>query len=294
MLAASFFACALILASASATETPPVTQTAPAAVADGSEKTIDAAARVAARRTLVIAHRGDSKVAPENTLAAFESAVRVGVDFVKLDYHHSSDGVTIVIHDDTLDRTTDAVRLWGGEKLPVAARSAAELARLDAGSWFDPKLEFAGEKLPTLAASLDVILPATFCLVERKAGDAATLVKLLRERRAIPRVVVQAFDWKFLAECHKLEPKLVLGALGSKELRPAQLDEIVAAGASAVGWKGDDLRQRDIEAIHARGLKVWVYTVNEPEHVRKLLAVRVDGIITDVPATIKAVLGQAK
>jgi glycerophosphoryl diester phosphodiesterase len=262
-----------------------------ATISPADEKLTAAGARVAERRTLVIAHRGDSKAAPENTLAAFASAVKVGVDFVELDYHHSSDGVPIVIHDETLDRTTDAVRQWGGEKLPVAARSAAELARLDAGTWFDKR--FADQKLPTLDASLDAILPTTFCLVERKAGDAPTLVKMLREKRAIDRVVVQAFDWKFLADCHKLEPKLVLGALGSKELRPAQLDEIVAAGASAVGWKGDDLRPRDVDAIHARGLKCWAYTINDGEKVRKLLEWGVDGIITDVPAMVNPLVSAA-
>jgi glycerophosphoryl diester phosphodiesterase len=269
----------ILLAFGSVTAAPPIA---------GEKST--AATRVAERRTLVIAHRGDSKAAPENTLAAFESAVRVGVDFVELDYHHSSDGVPIVIHDETLDRTTDAVKRWGGEKLPVVARSAAELVWLDAGTWFDAK--FARQTLPTLDKSLDTILPSTFCLVERKAGDAATLVKMLREKRAMSRVVVQAFDWKFLADCHKLEPKLVLGALGSKELRAAQLDEIVAAGATAVGWKGDDLRQRDVDAVHARGLKAWAYTINEPEKVRKLLAWGVDGIITDVPVTVKPMLEQ--
>jgi glycerophosphoryl diester phosphodiesterase len=256
-----------------------------ATVARAEEKTGTVGARLAQRRTLVIAHRGDSKAAPENTLAAFAAAVKVSVDFVELDYHHSADGVAIVIHDETLDRTTNAVKHWGGQKLPVAARPAAELARLDAGSWFAP--QFASEKLPTLDASLDAILPSTFCLVERKAGDAKALVKMLRDKRAIDRVVVQAFDWKFLADCHKLEPTLVLGALGSKELRPAQLDEIVAAGASAVGWKGDDLRESDVAAIHARGLKCWVYTINDGEKVRRLLDWRVDGIITDVPARVK-------
>lgn len=241
-------------------------------------------------RVLVIAHRGDSKAAPENTLPAFESAIKVGVDFIELDYHHSSDGVPVVLHDATLDRTTTAVRLWGGEKIPVASRTAAELARLDAGAWFGPK--FAGTKLPTLDESLDRILAGTFCMVERKSGDAATLVKMLREKKALNRVVVQAFDWKFIADCHRIEPTLVLGGLGSKEFTAAKLDEIVKTGAKIVGWKGEDLREADVAAIHARGLKVWTFTIDDPALAQKLLTWGVDGLISNVPAKVKSVVRQ--
>src|SRR5581483_3094013 len=97
---------------------------------------------------LVIAHRGDSSEFPENTLPAFEAAVEIGCDLVELDYHESADGVMVVIHDDTLDRTTDAKELFGGEQIAVKSKTWAELSRLDAGKWFDPK--FAGTRLPTL------------------------------------------------------------------------------------------------------------------------------------------------
>jgi glycerophosphoryl diester phosphodiesterase len=239
-------------------------------------------------RVLVIAHRGDSKAAPENTLPAFESAVKVGVDFIELDYHHSADGVPVVLHDATLDRTTTAVKLWGGEKIPVASRTAAELTGLDAGAWFGPK--FAGTKLPTLDESLDTILAGGFCMVERKAGDAATLVKMLREKKALDRVVVQAFDWKFIADCHRIEPKLVLGGLGSKEFSAEKLDEIAKAGARIVGWKGEDLREADVAAIHTRGLRVWTFTIDDPALAQKLLSWGVDGLISNVPAKIKEVV----
>jgi glycerophosphoryl diester phosphodiesterase len=256
---------------------------------DKAEERMDLAAkRVAERRVLVIAHRGDSASHPENTLPAFASAVKVGVDFVELDYYHSADGVPVVLHDKTLDRTTDAVTKWGQKKINIESKSAADLAKLDAGSWYDKK--FAGTKLPTLAASLDTIHTGSMCLIERKGGDAATLIKLLRERRELGQVVVQAFDWKYLADCHKLEPKLPLGALGSKELTAEKLDEIVACGARVVGWKGEDLRKKDIEAIHARGLKAWAYTINEEAMARKLIGWGLDGLITDVPGRMKPVV----
>jgi glycerophosphoryl diester phosphodiesterase len=103
-------------------------------------------------RPLVIAHRGYSQFAPENTLPAFQLGLRAGADLVELDYHHTKDGVPIVIHDADLDRTTDATNRWGGSKLNVTAYTAAELQALDAGTWFSPN--FTGTKLPTLAEAV--------------------------------------------------------------------------------------------------------------------------------------------
>ncbi|KKK67784.1 hypothetical protein LCGC14_2950600, partial [marine sediment metagenome] len=103
--------------------------------------------RVASERVLVIAHRGDSKVAPENTLPAFASAVKVGSDLVELDYYHWSDGVPVVFHDRELDRTTNARRVWGGSEIKLDTKTLFDLRRLDAGSWFGAN--FAGTPIPT-------------------------------------------------------------------------------------------------------------------------------------------------
>ena len=238
-----------------------------------------------ARRVLIIAHRGDSKAAPENTLPAFRSALRVGADLVELDYYHSSDGVPVVFHDRELDRTTDAVRRWGGKKIPLVSKSFAELRTLDAGSWFDAK--FAGTKIPTLARSIEVIQAGSVTLIERKKGDAKTCVALLEKHRWTEQLVVQAFDWDYLADCHRLAPKLVLGALGSKEITPAKLDQIEKCGASVVGWNYKDLRKTDVVEIHRRGLKVWVYTVDDPKVAQRLIEIGVDGLITNVPGKMK-------
>ncbi|HXT58437.1 MAG TPA: glycerophosphodiester phosphodiesterase family protein, partial [Pirellulales bacterium] len=118
-------------------------------------------------KTLLLAHRGNSAAAPENTLPAFSSAIELGVDLVELDYLHSADGVPIVFHDETLDRSTDAVARWGGQDIPLASRTAAELGQLDAGRWFSP--EFAGTRLPTLEQALALICRESRCMIERKA-----------------------------------------------------------------------------------------------------------------------------
>ncbi len=243
-----------------------------------------AAKLVTADRALVIAHRGDSKVAPENTLPAFASAVKVGADLVELDYFHSADGVPVVFHDKDLDRTTNAKQVFGRSKIPIASKTLDELRRLDAGLWFGR--QFAGTKIPTLDEALDTIQAGSVTLIEHKGGDAATCVELLKRKDILDKVVVQSFDWRYVRDCHHLAPKLTLTALGSKELTAAQLDQIQLTGAQVVGWNEKDIRKADIDAIHRRGLKAWVYTVDDPRRARQLIADGIDGIITNTPAAI--------
>lgn len=247
-------------------------------------------------RPLVIGHRGYNQIAPENTLPSFKLAKAAGADLVELDYHHTKDGVPIVIHDGELDRTTDAVARWGGKKIPVTSKTLDELRSLDAGQWFDP--QYAGTGLSTLREALDFIQEGNVTLIERKGGDAATCVKLLRDRNLINRVIVQSFDWSYLKDFHQQEPRQVLGALGppgwrdgkklsdpEKELNESWVDEIKRTGARAVVWNSQITREA-VAYAHRQGMKVWVYTVNEPAVADKLLDLGADGIITDNPSII--------
>lgn len=241
---------------------------------------------------LIIAHRGDSKVAPENTLPAFISAVKAGADLVELDYLHSADGVPVVFHDKHLDRTTNAKKLWGGEKIELTGKSLAELEQLDAGLWFGEK--FKGTKLPRLDESIDAIQNGSMTLIERKHGDAATCVKLLRDKKLIDNVVVQAFDWDYLADCHKLAPELVLGALGHEEVTAEKLDQVAKTGAKVVGWEDKYTTPETIRQIHDRGWKAWVWTVDDPARAVALVAAGADGIITNRPADVRRAVEAAQ
>ena len=237
---------------------------------------------------LIIAHRGASGHAPENTLPAFAAAIDARADLVELDYYHSSDNQMIVFHDKELDRTTDAKQRFGGEKIPTRSKSLEELRQLDAGSWYAP--QFAKAKIPTLVEALAAIQPHSTTLIERKEGPAKPLVQLLRSESLLDRVVVQAFDWDFLSDCHRLAPELVLGALGDKELGEPQLREIRAAGAQIVGWKHQDLTKEKVALAQKHGLQVWTYTVNDPARARELASWGVHGLITDVPAEIRSAI----
>ncbi len=251
-----------------------------------------------ARRPLIIGHRGYPQCAPENTLPSFRLAIEAGADLVELDYCHSQDGVPVVVHDDTLDRTSDAPHRWGGANIAVAAHTAAELGTLDAGSWFSPT--YRGTGVPSLEEALDLIQGrGGLTLIERKAGDAAACVTIVRGRNLINHVVVQAFDWAYLKTFHDLEPSQVLGALGpparlvdgstptgtSPRLSAAWLDELVKTGAKAAVWS-DQVSSDSVALAHKRGLTVWVYTINDPDLANTLLDMGVDGLITDNPGVM--------
>ena len=228
---------------------------------------------------LIIAHRGLPKVTPENTLPSFKAALEFKPDVVECDYRHSVDGRMICIHDEKLDRTTDSVAVFGKAEIVIGSKSADELSKLDAGKWFDPK--FAGTRLPTLEETIDAVCPHAKLMIERKDGDAATLVAYLQKRNLFDRVVVQAFHWPFIADCHRLEPRLTLGCLGKEALDADKLREASSIGANIVGWRETDLTPAAITAAHETGLQVWSYTINKPERAQMLVAAGLDGVITD-------------
>lgn len=250
------------------------------------------------KEPLIIAHRGFSAVAPENTLPAFDRALATGATMVELDYRVTRDGVPVVIHDATLDRTTDAKTRWGRRRLKVANRTSTELAELDAGSWFGT--EFADTRIPTLAEALDLIHQrGGVTLIERKTGDAAACAALLQERNLVHAVVIQAFDWEYLSAMHELLPEQVLGALGppdiwegrtlsrsGKVLTPEWIDRAALHGIRVVGWN----RHVTAEAVahaHEAGLMVWIYTVDDTKTARALLDLGVDGLITNNPSALR-------
>jgi glycerophosphoryl diester phosphodiesterase len=256
-----------------------------------AETNLPALRLIATKRPLVIGHRGYCQIAPENTLPSFKLAMAAGADLVELDYYHSKDGQLVVMHDPDLDRTTDATNRWGGRRIRVESKTVAELKTLDAGSWFDS--QYAGTKVPLLSEALDTIQKGNVTLIERKGGEPDGCIKLLKEKNLINRVVVQSFDWQYLAGFHKQQPDQVLGALGppaktsdgvkptgSGELNERWLDELEKTGAKVAVWN-QKVSKAAVDQAHKRGLKVWVYTINDPALANRLLDMGVDGIITN-------------
>ena len=212
----------------------------------------------------------------------------------------------MVIHDPKLDRTTNAVRRWRRKRVRVASKTAAELQELDAGRWFGPHCP--GAKIPLLSEALEFVQTGSVALVEHKAGDPHTCIRLLREKGWINKVIIQSFDWEYLRRFHEAEPAQVLAALGPASMLPsgkrplglvrklnaAWLNQVAKTGARVVVWS-QKLSKNAVHLAHERGLKVWVYTINEPKLATRLVAAGVDGIITNDPVRIReAIVGRAR
>jgi len=250
------------------------------------------------KQTLVIAHRGFSRLAPENTVPAFELAKAARADLVEFDVQLSRDGELVVVHDHELDRTTDATRCWRRRHNRVDARTVAEIRSLDAGTWFHRR--FAGVKIPLFSEALAQIRGTSVPLIECKGGSATAYLSFLRETNLINEVVVQSFDWDFLRILHEAEPRLVLGALGparllaggkkpfgiSRKLNAAWLRQAEKTGARIIVWNRK-VSKGAVRIAHGSGLKVWIYTINDLGLARHLIGAGVDGLITNDPILIR-------
>jgi glycerophosphoryl diester phosphodiesterase len=222
---------------------------------------------------LSISHRGASGEYPENTLVAFSAAMPV-TQYQEFDVYPSGDGVLVVIHDATVDRTTDGTG-------SVASKTVAELKTLDAGSWKHP--DFAGERIPTLAETINHMLPQCTPLIERKGGTANQYVSELQALGVTSNVVLKAFDWNFVGDVHALDPDIELGALGSGTLSQSQLDTILSKGAHIVSWAAGSVSAATVDLVHANGMKLFVWTVNSTSDMQRFIDMGVDGILSDYP-----------
>lgn len=223
---------------------------------------------------LFIAHRGASTVAPENTAAAIREAVRAGARVIEFDVRTTRDGTLRLFHDKDLERIASDPRAF--EEL-----SEEEAAALDVGAWFGEG-DFAGERAITLAEAIRLCLEGgAVPLIERKTGSAAQYAEALREEKVLDQVIVQAFDWEFLAELHELLPTLLLGALGSEELDADRWKALEKLQPAWVGWKHSDFSPGHLERLHALGSRVALWTVNDAAEVERFFGEGVDAIITD-------------
>jgi glycerophosphoryl diester phosphodiesterase len=232
---------------------------------------------------LVIAHRGASGNAPENTLAAFRKAVALGATFIETDLQLSRDARFVAIHDATVNRTTNG-------QGAVHDMTLADLRKLDAGSWFGS--EFAGERIPTLEEILEFSKKNDVVFyLEIKPGAAwggeHALVGALRESGEIPRAVVISFDATIVLNLRKIEPTLMTGLLYDGQIENP-LDKAVEIGARQVAVRGDLVTPALIAQAKKKDLQVVCWTVNHPAHMRMLAAAGVDGIMSDYPDRLVA------
>lgn len=252
---------------------------------------------------VVIAHRGSSGAAPENTLASARRALRDRADEIENDVQRTADGVLVLMHDATLARTTDAEEVFP-DRAPwtVGDFTLAELKRLDAGSWFSPA--FAGERIPTLAEwsrvvgqrarmLLEMKNPGLYPGIEQDLDRALATDPHLRTAERRDRLVVQSFDIAWMRAYEQVDPAVEKGLLYGRT--PTAAD--IAAARPWAEWINPSQRvitEADIDAIHDAGLRTGVYTVNAEADMRRLIAWDVDAIITDVPPVLQRVLREKR
>jgi glycerophosphoryl diester phosphodiesterase len=241
-----------------------------------------------APRPLVVAHRGASRVAPENTRAAFRAALAQGADAVELDVRRTSDGHVIVLHDATVERTTDG-------RGPAARHSLAALKALDAGRWFGEA--FTGERLPTLEEAVALIGDRAGLFIEIKQGPLfddtieAAVARIIEETGLAGRCEVSSFDHFSVRRMKALLPAVPGGILyDARLIDPFEAARLAHADAVHPGWPNvtPDL----VGEAHRRGLAVAVWTVNDEDTIVELARMGVDVLITDVPDLARRALGR--
>ncbi|QES50683.1 glycerophosphodiester phosphodiesterase [Streptomyces venezuelae] len=299
--AAAFLGWALVLSGGPAT-------TATAAASGESTTAAAATGRDPVRLVgapVLYAHRGASAYAPENTLAAVDLAEDLGIDWVENDVQRTKDGELVVIHDDTLARTTDVETRYPDRKpWRVADFTAAEIAGLDAGSWFTP--QFAGARVPTLRQYLDRVRfnqqkllleikkPELYPGIEQDTLRVLEEAGWLGEQQVENRLVVQSFSVDCVRTVHSLRPDLITAFLGT----PAAEDlALYAEFTDRINPWHTTITAEWVAAVHAlRGvhgepLEVDTWIVDDPAVARKVQAMGVDGIITNAPDVVREAVG---
>ena len=251
-------------------------------------------------RPLVYAHRGGAALRPENTIASFDYGLSLGADGLEFDVRLSRDGIVVVHHDDTLERTTNA-------RGPVSSLTADELARVDAAHWFTPveagrrrdaprsfPYRGQGHGVPRLRQVL-ARYPGVPLIIELKANDpelARLALEDVRAENATDRVAFGSFGWRVLRATRRLDPQVATGA-SREEVRLALYRSWVRWPLGKEAYREFQVPERSgptrivsrhfIAHAHRAGLVVKVWTVNEPADMRRLLDWGVDALISDRP-----------
>jgi glycerophosphoryl diester phosphodiesterase len=233
----------------------------------------------------IIAHRGASGHAPENTLAAFERAVQLGAGFIETDLHLTRDAQFVAIHDATLERTTNG-------RGAVRDFTLRELRRLDAGKWFDR--DYMGQRIPTLDEILEFARKNDVIFYLEVKYDAAwgmhhSLMAALQKVENAARTIVISFDQTTLAALRRVDASIMMGLLADESGKDYVKDAL-ELGARQLCPQASLVTQELVERAHGADLQVATWTVDDAKEMRRLIAAGVDGIMTNFPDRLRAVI----
>jgi glycerophosphoryl diester phosphodiesterase len=269
------------------------------------------------RKPLIIAHRGASGLAPENTLRAFRLAIALGAEGVEMDVQLTADGRPVVIHDAHVNRTTDG-------RGPVAELTLEKMAGLDAGRWFDRRLAlrpgvrktieriakesgenqvYSGENVPTLEAALDIVVPASLARIyielkcDKKSREELvdSILALVRCLGAEAPVTLLSFDHEAIRLAKDRAPYVRTAATfpvsGRALLTARSIIELVEdVGADEAALHYGLATRRVVSVLHEREIAVSAWTANRPLIMRRLIASGVDAIMTNFPNRLKDII----
>jgi glycerophosphoryl diester phosphodiesterase len=243
-------------------------------------------------RPIVIAHRGDKVNAPENTLSAFKLAAEMGADAVEFDVKLTSDGQVVILHDQTVDRTTNGIG-------NIASLTLSAASKLEANVQFPG--QFPGEKIPTLDDVFETVGRHLHMNVEltnyATPGDSLVfkVVEVIKKHGLQERVLFSSFLARNLRKASELLPVVPRGLL--------TISGLLGFWGRTLGWRGDyyalhpyltDVNPGMIDRVHASGKRINVWTVNAENDMKNMIGLGVDGIITDNPAQALRLLGRTR
>jgi glycerophosphoryl diester phosphodiesterase len=236
---------------------------------------------------LVISHAACGGLAPENTLAGVRAALDLGVDAIEIDVRSTADRVPVLMHDPTVDRTTNGAGL-------VSAMPLEQLKVLDAGGAAHEG-RYAGERVPALTEVADLIDGRCCLIVEiKQPGIEALVVDVLRNARSIPWSMVWSFDIESVAEFRRIEPSLpavlLLSAFTTNPLQ--SLDSVVSRNLSGIAAHSSRVDARLPRAVHLRGLVIYAWTADDAEEQIRLRDCGVDGLVSNRPDLLIRALRQ--
>ncbi len=242
---------------------------------------------------LTVAHRGASAVAPENTLAAFREAVRVGADLIELDIRLSRDNEVVVFHDRDLSRTSDGTG-------PVDEKTLAELKKIDAGGYFSG--QFSGERIPTLDETIRCILPGRIGLcIELKIDQGRDSVRPKLVRRAAEiigknrfhsRVILASFDREAVRLCKAVLPEVRTALIFNREEVWEECADGDYSGLDLLSARWSIITAPRVAAAHRAGRKVIAWTIDRENELEKVVRCSVDAVASNNPAWLIQVLSE--
>ncbi|MBI1926679.1 glycerophosphodiester phosphodiesterase [Candidatus Poribacteria bacterium] len=216
---------------------------------------------------IITGHRGAAKLEPENTLRSIQKAIDLGVDQIEIDVHLTRDGHLVVIHDATVDRTTDG---HGA----VADLTLLEAKQLDAGK---------GERIPTLLEVMEVVRGKVILQIELKGPDTAEpVVRAVEQNGMVGEVVLTSFVHERLREVHRLNPNIALGALWSHPPDDA-CEQALHIGAEALHIQHQNIDAGLVQKAHASGLKLRAWNPDTIEEMQRVIALGVDAVGSNRP-----------